>query len=647
MKRTYRLIRIWHFFAFSLCNTLSVEAEKLELKPDADLREKLRPNVANRAFNFSVNIEQAGDQGVLMAQGGDKNGWSFYIANKQLHFILNHDGRSEHIETSELPELFKFKKFSVSLDIKRCVRIFGDEQELTSGVISSMLPLLPVDGFQVGRDLTIAVGKYTIPYPFNGKIASATLEIGAEAERPLFVGSVPTGGPVPKIDAKEQENHPFPERDRFGGHLGTQLKATGYFRTEQVKGRWVFVTPEGHPFIAIGTNHTGLTIRDQGRNNGLWARFDNSPDVTAEKMLPIIQGMGFTAGDVYQQESTYTRTLPWISFFWYGDSNNSFIDVFDPVRLQDVEYRAYEHAKSLAYNPWVLGIAGPDLNAWDNRLIRKYRRLPPIAPGRARYVDFVKERYTGSISKFNQVYQTKYQSFDDMRKEKEILFPIDIESDRRFEEEAAKDPNFKHWRSIPQLPAKSANPAMQADNDAFAVLIVNTLFPRLKKAINRAAPNHLFMGEHLGVRLVPDAVIKAMGPHIDVYLAEAVEVSEHRPPDWQLFQKNRWDQEHKLTGNKPIIIADWVSPFSYGPAFENRGYTIKPEKESTDDAARFLEDAFATDYIIGLFVCKLCGGYGNDENYFQKRCTRTYLKPDATPYPYRTERIKKLPFPRR
>ncbi len=45
-----------------------------------------------------------------------------------------------------------------------------------------------------------------------------------------------------------------PAQDRFGGWLGTQLRASGFFRTEKRGGRWLLVSPEGHPFFSLGVN---------------------------------------------------------------------------------------------------------------------------------------------------------------------------------------------------------------------------------------------------------------------------------------------------------------------------------------------------------------------------------------------------------
>jgi hypothetical protein len=112
-----------------------------------------------------------------------------------------------------------------------------------------------------------------VPFAFVGIIALAALDIGEEQPSPPFVGSVPSCGVVPRMDAPEQTRHPFSGRDKFGGDLRVTRQATGFFRTEQIGGRWFFITPEGHPFIAIGPNHTGPTLRHQGKESGLLARF--------------------------------------------------------------------------------------------------------------------------------------------------------------------------------------------------------------------------------------------------------------------------------------------------------------------------------------------------------------------------------------
>ena len=64
---------------------------------------------------------------------------------------------------------------------------------------------------------------------------------------------------------------PIPEADRFGGWAGgPQLKATGFFRTEKVNGKWWLVDPDGRLFfshgvdcVGVGSGTTGITFREK------------------------------------------------------------------------------------------------------------------------------------------------------------------------------------------------------------------------------------------------------------------------------------------------------------------------------------------------------------------------------------------------
>jgi len=51
--------------------------------------------------------------------------------------------------------------------------------------------------------------------------------------------------------------NPAPGRDEYGGFADTQARATGFFRVEQIDGRWWFVTPAGHLFYSVGVNGVG------------------------------------------------------------------------------------------------------------------------------------------------------------------------------------------------------------------------------------------------------------------------------------------------------------------------------------------------------------------------------------------------------
>ena len=56
----------------------------------------------------------------------------------------------------------------------------------------------------------------------------------------------------------------------YGGYLNTKAKATGFFRVEQVDGRWWFVDPDGHLFFSTSSTGMGMgggEARLQGRED--------------------------------------------------------------------------------------------------------------------------------------------------------------------------------------------------------------------------------------------------------------------------------------------------------------------------------------------------------------------------------------------
>jgi len=41
----------------------------------------------------------------------------------------------------------------------------------------------------------------------------------------------------------------------FGGWKEIRSKATGFFRTERIGGRWWLITPDGYGYYAVSTDH--------------------------------------------------------------------------------------------------------------------------------------------------------------------------------------------------------------------------------------------------------------------------------------------------------------------------------------------------------------------------------------------------------
>ena len=63
---------------------------------------------------------------------------------------------------------------------------------------------------------------------------------------------------------------------KYGGFASTKAKATGFFRVEQINGKWWFVDPDGHLFLSMGVNGIGSGGAST-RVNGREAYFAGEP----------------------------------------------------------------------------------------------------------------------------------------------------------------------------------------------------------------------------------------------------------------------------------------------------------------------------------------------------------------------------------
>jgi len=108
----------------------------------------------------------------------------------------------------------------------------------------------PGDAVLEGKPLIDEFGQYTRA-EWSGKAHSLEALTHAWAAEETALKEAPT------------------DRCPYGGFGKTQAKATGFFRVEQVAGRWWFVCPDGHLFYSSGVNGvgTGAGTRVQGRED--------------------------------------------------------------------------------------------------------------------------------------------------------------------------------------------------------------------------------------------------------------------------------------------------------------------------------------------------------------------------------------------
>lgn len=325
-------------------------------------------------------------------------------------------------------------------------------------------------------------------------------------------GKVRTLDELKKAWGREDERLKTPLADRceYGGFAGTRAKATGFFRVEEIDGRWWFVDPDGHLFFSAGVNGvgTGSATRVKGR----------------EDLFAALPPAGIAPG----AGSFYT----WNLHRRHGD----------------------------AWRPAWAATTARRLAAWGFNSIHYWgpRSQDPAAEPRVPYAQMLRGWQTGqSIMGMPDVYA------DD--------FAARVEETARTQLAPRKDDpwmlgyfigNEPPWPNresqLVDLILAGADTAMQkrlrahlaeGDTPERRKAFVHAAFERYLEVINAAvrkhAPNHLNLGIRFGGNPEDNAVRIARGS--DVF---SINIYRYAPPRATL------DRVHTLTG-RPLLIGEF------------------------------------------------------------------------------------------
>jgi len=189
---------------------------------------------------------------------------------------------------------------------------------------------------------------------------------------------------------------------RYGGYRNTKAKATGFFRVEQIDGRWWFVDPDGHLFFSVGadviTPYSGTRV--EGRETifaalppaelrpparagtrstqvsfytwNLLRRFGNDwPQKWVDFTLRRMQAWGFnTIANWSDPRLGAAQRVPYVVTLrgWGIETGPlGMPDVFSPEWVQQVDKAAAEQCAPRRDDPWVLGYFVANEPPWPGR----------------------------------------------------------------------------------------------------------------------------------------------------------------------------------------------------------------------------------------------------------------------------------------
>lgn len=372
-------------------------------------------------------------------------------------------------------------------------------------------------------------------------------------------------------------------RDRFGGFTDVISEATGFFRVEEIDGRWWLMTPEGNAFVAVGFNHADSRYLSGTYNRQFWEEKLRETSAFPEMVLADAHELNMTmlgyGGPDLGGRLPYVKRINFpIPSLWADRAE--FPDVFSDEFRRACERVAWEVCEARAADPALIGYFFNDVPEWPvpgraskrraGNWLDALKGLGPEAPGKAAYVDLMRQRH-GSIADLNLVYGTDLRSFDEL----------------------AQDLEF--FRRAPLRPD-----AVREDDETFLTLLADRYYEVAVGTVRRIDGNHLLLGDiHDGNRGIPPQVLAALRQRTDVLSVQYYGFFRD-----QVASLSRW---HAKTG-LPILLAD--SCFSIRGDMIPRpcGVRLESHEERAQEFERYARQALATPFVLGWCWCGYIDG---------------------------------------
>lgn len=429
-----------------------------------------------------------------------------------------------------------------------------------------------------------------------------------------------------EAEDRDLEAHPGPaDRDRWGGwEGGPKLRATGFFRTEKLEGKWWLVDPDGRLFWSHGVdcvragNATPITdreryFRDLPPEGSPLARFygragwaphgyykDRSPYRTfdfgaanrfrkygedwertfAERMHRRLRSWGMNTIGNWSDPAVYLlRRTPYVATISFSSRPiegsegywGKFPDPFDPsFRAGLIRAIEAERGKSIG-DPWCIGFFVHNELAWGDEISLALGALasPADQPAKKAFLEDLRARY-GTVDALNSRWGTAHAS----------------------------------WEALLASQEKPDPSKAREDLAACYTKIAERYFEVIRDELKRAAPEGLYLGCRFA--WTNDRAARAAAKYCDVvsFNRYADSVEDLQLPDGL---------------DRPVVIGE----FHFGALDRGIFHTgLRPTGSQEERAARYafyVEGALRNPLIVGThwfqYQDQPTTGRGDGENY--------------------------------
>ena len=127
------------------------------------------PDIANKPLNIRCEVETEAKDGVVLAQGGNQNGYALHLKDGRLVFTVRIDGKATAISGGAVSG-----KFSIAAELKAsgAMTLAVNDKQVAEGNAGGLIPKQPQDELSIGEDGKSAVGDYEAPLPLKGRVTN-------------------------------------------------------------------------------------------------------------------------------------------------------------------------------------------------------------------------------------------------------------------------------------------------------------------------------------------------------------------------------------------------------------------------------------------------------------------------------------------
>ncbi len=157
-----------------------------QLKAGDTLEGSERPPLAGREIRVVAKVDEWGDQGVIISQGGSLFGYALYSIDGKPAFAFRNEGKLYSIQSETALETGVKARISAELkmDGTMSLRIAKTKGKDRLSNVPGGISQTPQEGLTVGNDPAGQVGEYADDFKFNGKIRGVVVRV-SDQDKPF------------------------------------------------------------------------------------------------------------------------------------------------------------------------------------------------------------------------------------------------------------------------------------------------------------------------------------------------------------------------------------------------------------------------------------------------------------------------------